>query len=97
MFNILKKQNARSSVKEIIRRHGIAEQILYRWRLKFGSMEFCTRSGCACLSEECQAEEAFGGTDAGQRGVEGCLSAKVVWPAGMRDIVFHMVAAHEVS
>ena len=39
ILNVLKKQNACLSVKEIIRRHGIAERISCRWRLKFGSME----------------------------------------------------------
>jgi putative transposase len=36
---ILKEQEAGFSVKEIIRRHGIAEQTFYRWKSKFGGME----------------------------------------------------------
>ncbi|MBG04394.1 MAG: hypothetical protein CMM59_10000 [Rhodospirillaceae bacterium] len=39
ILDVLKKQNACFSVKEIIRRHGISERIFNRWRLKFGSME----------------------------------------------------------
>ena len=39
IINILKEQEAGFSVKEIIRRHGIAEQTFYRWKSKFGGME----------------------------------------------------------
>ncbi|MCP4602774.1 MAG: transposase [Proteobacteria bacterium] len=39
IINILKEQEAGFSVKEITRRHGIAEQTFYRWKSKFGGME----------------------------------------------------------
>ena len=39
IINLLKEQDAGFSVKEIIRRHGIAEQTFYRWKSKFGGME----------------------------------------------------------
>jgi len=39
IIGILKEQEAGSTVKEIIRRHGIAEQTFYRWKSKFGGME----------------------------------------------------------
>ena len=39
IINILKEQEAGFPVKEITRRHGIAEQTFYRWKLKFGGME----------------------------------------------------------
>ena len=39
IINLLKEHEAGFSVKEITRRHGIAERIFYRWRLKFGGME----------------------------------------------------------
>ncbi len=39
IINILKEQEAGSPIKEIIRRHGIAEQTFYRWKSKFGGME----------------------------------------------------------
>ena len=39
IINVSKEQDAGFSVKEITRRHGIAERIIYRWRLKFGGME----------------------------------------------------------
>jgi len=32
IINVLKEQEAVFSVKEIIRRHGIAEQTFYRWK-----------------------------------------------------------------
>ena len=39
IINVLKEQEAVFSVKEIIRRHGIAEQTYYRWKSKSGGME----------------------------------------------------------
>lgn len=39
IIGILKEQGAGFSVKEITRRHGIAEQTFYRWKSKFGGME----------------------------------------------------------
>ena len=36
---ILREQEAGAAVKEIIRRHGIAEQTFYRWKSKFGGMD----------------------------------------------------------
>ena len=39
IINILKEQEAGFPVKEIIRRHGIAEQTFYRWKSKYGGME----------------------------------------------------------
>lgn len=39
IIGILKEQEVRFAVKDIIRRHGIAEQAFYRWKSKFGGME----------------------------------------------------------
>jgi putative transposase len=39
IINILKEQEVGFPVKEIIRRHGIAEQTFYRWKSKYGGME----------------------------------------------------------
>ena len=39
IIGILKEQEAGFPVKEIIRRHGVAEQTFYRWKSKFGGME----------------------------------------------------------
>ena len=39
IIGILKEQEAGFPVKEIIRRHGIAEQTFYRWKSKYGGME----------------------------------------------------------
>jgi putative transposase len=39
IIGVLKEQEAGFAVKDIIRRHGIAEQTFYRWKSKFGGME----------------------------------------------------------
>ena len=39
IIGILKEHEAESTVKDIIRRYGIAEQTFHRWKSKFGGME----------------------------------------------------------
>jgi len=36
---ILKEHEAGASAKELSRRHGVAENTVYRWKAKFGGME----------------------------------------------------------
>src|SRR3546814_9337961 len=43
------------------------------------------------------AEEAAGGSDAGQRHAEGCRCKKMVTPAARREAVAHLCQVHEVS
>jgi putative transposase len=38
IIGILREQEAGFSVKELVRRHGIAEQTFYRWKSKFGKL-----------------------------------------------------------
>ena len=39
IIGILREQEAGFSVKELVRRHGIAEKTFYCWKSKFGGME----------------------------------------------------------
>ena len=39
IISILKEHEAGASVPDISRRHGIAENTIYRWKSKFGGME----------------------------------------------------------
>jgi putative transposase len=39
IISILKEVNAGASVPDVSRRHGIAENTIYRWKSKFGGME----------------------------------------------------------
>jgi putative transposase len=39
IISILKEQEAGASVPDVARRHGIAENTIYRWKSKFGGME----------------------------------------------------------
>lgn len=40
IIRILKEAEAIGNVREVCRQHNIAEQTLFRWRRKFGGMEF---------------------------------------------------------
>ena len=39
IISILKEHEAGASVPDLSRRHGIAENTIYRWKSKFGGME----------------------------------------------------------
>jgi putative transposase len=39
IISILKEHEAGASAKDLSRRHGIAENTVYRWKAKFGGME----------------------------------------------------------
>lgn len=52
IITILKEQEAGFSVKEITRRHGIAEQTFYRWKSKFGGMDVSDARRLRALESE---------------------------------------------
>jgi len=39
IISILKEHEAGAPAKELARRHGVAENTVYRWKAKFGGME----------------------------------------------------------
>ena len=39
IISILKEHEAGASAKDLSRRHGVAENTVYRWKTKFGGME----------------------------------------------------------
>jgi len=52
IIGILKEQEAGAMVKDIIRRHGIAEQTFYRWKSKYGGMEVSEARRLKALEDE---------------------------------------------
>lgn len=49
---ILKENESGVPVPELARRHGVAEQSIYRWRSKFGGMEVSDAKHLKQLEEE---------------------------------------------
>ena len=98
IIGVLREQEAGMKVAEVCRKHGISEPTFYAWKAKFGGMSI---SGCAAAEAarggERPAEEAAGGGDAGQRGVEGHHGKKVVTPAARRAAVTAAREAHGIS
>lgn len=39
IIGILKENEAGVKVRELVRRHGVSEQTIYRWKSKFGGMD----------------------------------------------------------
>jgi putative transposase len=54
IISILKEHEAGASAKDLSRRHGVAENTVYRWKAKFGGMEVSD----AKRLRELQAENA---------------------------------------
>ena len=52
IISILKEHEAGASVPDIARRHGIAENTIYRWKSKFGGMEISEAKRLRELEQE---------------------------------------------
>jgi putative transposase len=51
---ILKEHEAGTSVPDLARRHGVAENTIYRWKAKFGGMEVSDAKKVRALEQENQ-------------------------------------------
>ena len=52
IISILKEHEAGASAKELSRRHGVAENTVYRWKSKFGGMEVSDAKRLKALEAE---------------------------------------------
>uniref|UniRef100_UPI003864E6FD transposase n=1 Tax=Lentisalinibacter orientalis TaxID=2992241 RepID=UPI003864E6FD len=52
IISILKEHEAGASVPDIARRHGVAENIVYRWKSKYGGMEVSEAKRLRQLEQE---------------------------------------------
>lgn len=52
IISILKEHEAGASVPDLARRHGVAENTIYRWKSKFGGMEVSEAKRLRELEEE---------------------------------------------
>ena len=52
IISILKEHEAGASVPDLSRRHGVAENTIYRWKSKFGGMEVSDAKRLKGLEEE---------------------------------------------
>jgi putative transposase len=54
VISILKEHEAGASVPDLARRHGVAENTIYRWKAKFGGMEVSDAKKLRGLEQENQ-------------------------------------------
>lgn len=54
IISILKEHEAGASVPELARRHGVAENTIYRWKSKFGGMDVSDAKKLRALEQENQ-------------------------------------------
>ena len=52
IISILKEHEAGASVPELSRRHGVAENTIYRWKSKYGGMEVSEAKRLRQLEQE---------------------------------------------
>jgi putative transposase len=54
IISILKEHEAGASVPDLARRHGVAENTIYRWKSKFGGMDVSDAKKLRSLEQENQ-------------------------------------------
>lgn len=52
IISILKEHEAGMKVQDLVRKYGVSEQSIYRWRAKFGGMEVSDAKRLKALEEE---------------------------------------------
>jgi putative transposase len=52
IISILKEQEARASVAELCRRHGMSDATFYEWKSKYGSLEVSEAKRLRAIEEE---------------------------------------------
>ena len=52
IISILKENEAGVSVRDLVRKYGVSEQSIYRWRAKFGGMDVSEARRLKALEEE---------------------------------------------
>lgn len=52
IISILKEHEAGIAVRDLVRKYGVSEQSIYRWRAKFGGMEVSDAKRLKALEEE---------------------------------------------
>ncbi len=52
IISILKEHEAGMKVQDLVRKHGVCEQSIYRWRAKYGGLEVSDAKRLKALEEE---------------------------------------------
>ena len=52
IISILKEHEAGVKVQDLVRKHGVCEQSIYRWRSKYGGMEVSDAKRLKALEDE---------------------------------------------
>jgi putative transposase len=52
MVGVLQEWDAGAKIAELARRHGVTEQTLYRWKKKYGGLQFSEAKRLRVLEEE---------------------------------------------
>lgn len=52
IISILKEHEAGMKVQDLVRKHGVCEQSIYRWRAKYGGMEVSDAKRLKALEDE---------------------------------------------
>lgn len=52
IISILKEHQAGASVPDLVRRHGVVENTIYRWKAKYGGMEISEAKRLRDLEQE---------------------------------------------
>src|SRR3954469_21956998 len=90
---VLQEWDAGAKIADLVRRHGVTEQTLYRWKKKYGGLQANEAKRLKALEEENRqlnpAQAPGRGSSAQSAGGEGPAGKKVVTPADRRTAVTH--------
>ena len=93
IIGVLREHEAGAKTADLARKHGVSEATLYNWKAKYGGMDVLRGQAAeATRGRERQAEEAFGGADAGCGCASRASGKKMVGPAAKREGVAHLQA-----
>ena len=91
IISILKEVDAGASVPDVSRRHGIAENTIYRWKSKFGGMEVSEAKRLRELEgENAKLKRLLAEAERDQGSPERARTGKMVTAAQRRRAVEHL-------
>ena len=98
IVGVLHEWEAGAKTAELVRRHGVTEQTLYRWRKKYGGMQVAEAKRLKALEEESrQLKRLVADQALNLQVVKDLLGKKVVTPEQRRTVVEHAMQSAGLS
>ncbi len=98
IIGILKEHEAGVSVADLCRKHGVSKATVYKWKAKYGGMDFGEAKRLKGLEDEnARLKRLLADAMLDNAALKDLLGKKVAAPAAKRQAVAHLVASHKIS